>query len=158
MIEIEQNSQKYCEWNGDEDISDTDVPKINKPSSVYGRRERFTGGQHAQTYIRHLADMNEASEENYCQRCAVVLDEHSNIMLEQFARADNPAHVPNYKYQDWDHDGEVEVWTGALSSQNLDAFLQVYECNIETEDVAGKAGNIFNGITSVSDGEEPVHG
>lgn len=82
MIEIEEYRQQDGEWYGDKDVTNIDVPKMNEPSTVLGREESFACGECRQIYIFHVANMDEAREEDDGQGRSVVLNELANITLE----------------------------------------------------------------------------
>ena len=91
MVEIEQYCKKCGEWNSNEDVCNSDIPEMYKPASISGRKERFAGRQDTQAHISHPANVNESGEENDCERCAVVFDEHPDIMIEQRTCANDSA-------------------------------------------------------------------
>lgn len=81
MIEVEENGKEYGKWYCDEYISYADVPEMNEPSPISGREERFACGQRAQVDLSHLSDVHESREEYDSKRGAVILDEHSDVVL-----------------------------------------------------------------------------
>jgi len=44
-----------------------------------------------------------------------------------------------------------------LAGQDLDAFLEIDEGDVEAEDVAGETGYVFESIAGVCNGKNPVH-
>lgn len=101
--------------------------------------------------------MHKTCKEDHCKRCTIIFDEDSNVVLEEGAGADETAKVTNYEHEKSNDDGEVEGLAGSLPGEDLDALLEVDEGDVEAEDVAGETGHIFQAVTRIGDGEDPVH-
>ena len=101
--------------------------------------------------------MDEACKEYHRKRCTVIFDEDSNVVLKQGTGADDSTKVADHEDEESYHDGEIERRFGSLACEDLNAFLQIDKCNVEPEDIAREASNIFEGIAGVCDGEGPVH-
>lgn len=78
------------------------------------------------------------------------------MVLEEAAAAQHGAEVGSHEEQQRGHNGEVKGAAGAETLENLDAFLDVDEGDVEAEDVAGEAGDPAQPIARVCDGEDPV--
>jgi hypothetical protein len=128
-----------------------------KPPSISRREESFTRRQFVQRHFPHLAEMYETCKEDYSKRCAIVFDENSDVVLEHGTSADDSTEVAYHENEKGYHDGEVERLFGSLACEDLDAFLNIDECNVESEDIAGEPRNVFESITGIGDGEDPVH-
>lgn len=101
--------------------------------------------------------MHKARKEYDGKRSPIILDKHSHIVLEKRARANDSTRIAKAENEKSYHDREVEGFARALPCQDLNAFLQVDERDVEAEYVAGKASNIFYSVASVRNGEEKVH-
>ena len=73
--------------------------------------------------------------------------------------SNNAATIRDHQDEQRDHDGEVSggVASLPLARQDLDAFLKVDESDVETEDIAGETSHIFEAITGIGNGKNPVH-
>ena len=73
--------------------------------------------------------------------------------------SNNAAAIRDHQDEQRDHDGEVcgGVVSLPLTRQDLDAFLKVDESDVEAEDIAGKTSHIFEAITGIRNGKNPVH-
>ena len=143
MIKVEQNRKQDCKRNSDENVRNSNIPEMNKPSSISRREECFTRGQSIQGNFSHLADMDESSEENNCKWCTVVFDEYSNIVLKKWTGADDTTEVADNENEEGYHDGEIERFFRSLPREDLDTFLKVDECYVEPKYIAREASNVF---------------
>ena len=73
--------------------------------------------------------------------------------------SNNAAAIRDHQDEQRDHDGEVGggIVSLPLTRQGLDAFLKVDESDVETEDIAGETSHIFEAITGIGNGKNPVH-
>ena len=79
--------------------------------------------------------MNEAREEDDCERGAIVFNEYSDVMLEERALANETADVSDHQDEKRDYNREVEAFF-SLASEDLDSFLEVDERYVEAEYIA----------------------
>ena len=93
MVEPKQNGQEDSERDGEEDLSHTDIPEMYKPISVLSGMESLACRQGLNMHILHVAVVNEASEEDDCQWCSIVLDEFSHVPVKKVAIPQNVATV-----------------------------------------------------------------
>ena len=78
------------------------------------------------------------------------------MVLEERTVADETADIADCSDEEGNNDGEVETFL-ALTSEDLDAFLQVDEGDVKTEDVTGEARYVAKCIGGVGDGEDGMH-
>lgn len=86
-----------------------------------------------------MTDVNEASEEDDGQGCAIVFEKFSHISLEEVAVAQLATNPTGHQYEECHHDGQIGrgLSNGTpLAGQDLNAFLEVNEGDIESEDIA----------------------
>ncbi len=100
--------------------------------------------------------MDEASEEDDRQGRAVVFEEDTHGMAEQTALAEFTANVGYGEYKQGHDDRQVKGFPVAESLEDLDAFLQVDEGDVEAKDVAGEAGHVTQPVARVGDGKDPM--
>jgi len=100
--------------------------------------------------------MHEPREEDNRKDGAVVFDENAEVVLEERTVADEAADIADCGDEEGDDDGEVETFF-ALTSEDLDALLQVDEGDVETEDVAGEARHVAQCVGGVGYCEDSVH-
>lgn len=101
--------------------------------------------------------MHKTCKEYHCKGCTVIFDEYSNVVLEEGTGANDATKVTNHEHEKSHDNGEVECLAGSLPGEDLNALLEVNEGNVEAEDVAGEASHVFQAVTRVGDGEDPVH-
>ena len=80
--------------------------------------------------------------------------------MKEHAGTYDTARVARHEYQQRDHDREVGggvAGLAPLTGQDLDAFLEVDEGDVEAEDVAAEACDVGESVAGVGDGEYPVH-
>lgn len=155
MVEVEQNCQKKCKWNGKKDVPNTDIPEIHEPVTISGGKEGFAGGQGRNFDIPHMANVDESSEENDSQRRTVIFQKFSDISLEESAVAELSANPSTHEHKEGNHNTQVGGGLpnlAPLSGQDLDPFLQVDKGHVEPKDVTRKAGDISETVASVGDG------
>ena len=107
-----------------------------------------------------MADVYEASEEDDCQRRAVIFYEFSHVAVEESGFPDDAAEPGDAEDEEGDHDLQIGGGgTGEtpLARKYLNAFLEVDEGDVEAEGIAAEAGDVGEGIAGVGDGEDPVH-
>ena len=100
--------------------------------------------------------MDEAGEENEGKRSAIVLEEHAKSVREETAPAELAAEVGDHEDEQSSYDGEVEGLAAAETLENLDSLLKIDKGDVEAEDVAGEAGDIFEKVTRVGYCKYPV--
>lgn len=100
--------------------------------------------------------MDESGKEDYGQGSSIILDEDSNVVLKERTVANQPTEVPDHENEESDDNRKIETFL-PLSGKNLDAFLQVNERHVESENVAGEARDIFQGIGGVGEGQDAMH-
>lgn len=71
---------------------------------------------------------------------------------------DNSAEVCDDEDEEGDADGEVcgGGIDAPLARQDLYSFLQVDECDVEAENVAGETRYVFEAVAGICYGEDPV--
>lgn len=89
MVKVEKDGKKNRERYGDKDIPYTDVPKMHKPASINCWVESSACWQGGEIDIAHLAYVHETCEEDDCKWRTIVLDEHSNVVLEKRTTTDD---------------------------------------------------------------------
>ena len=82
VIKVEQDGEEDRERYGNEDICDVDVPELDQPSTILSREEGLARRECCQWDILHVPNMNESSEENDSEWCAVIFNELSYVSLE----------------------------------------------------------------------------
>lgn len=157
MVEPEEDGEQESKGDGDEDVGHGDIPEVDEPAPPWdSRHECGSRRQRFDLDFLHLAHVDEAGEENECQRRAVVLEEDAHRVLEQAALAKLATDVGNGEDQQGHDDGEIEGLSVAEHLEDLDALLQVDKGDVEAEDVAGEAGHVAQPVARVGDGEDPV--
>ena len=107
-----------------------------------------------------MSNVYEASEEDDCQRRAIIFDEFPYVALEEVAASYHSTEICNHQYQEGNHDGEIcrfRPCKAVLSGQNLYTFLEVDEGNVKAKDVAAEARHVGQAIASVGYSKSPVH-
>ena len=105
-------------------------------------------------------EVGESGKEDDCQRCAIILDEFSDMPMKQIALSDDTTAVGKAENEKGDHDRKIgggRANEAPLPCQDLDALLQVDKGNVETEYVAGEARDIRQAIAAVRNSEDPMH-
>lgn len=102
MIKIEQDSKQDSERNRNENIPYTYIPEVDKPASIDRRKEGLASRQRLQINISHPPNMHEPSKEHHRERGAVILDEYTDIVLEERARSYYPAEISYYEDEERD--------------------------------------------------------
>lgn len=139
MVEVKQDRQQNRKRNGKEDIPHVKIPEMHQPVSTQGRVERSARGQRREVYVFHVADMDEAREEDDGQRSAIVLEEFPNNPLKETAISKLPTDPTGHENEERNHDAQVGrrlSYLAPLSGQDLDSLLEINESNVEPEDVA----------------------
>lgn len=83
MVKPEQDRQEDRKRDCEEDVAHADVPEMDEPPSLRSREEGFARRQLEKLDVRHLADVDEAGEEDDGQWRSIVLDELPNVTLEK---------------------------------------------------------------------------
>lgn len=86
--------------------------------------------------------MDESGHEDDCNWRAVILEEDAHGMRKQSASAEYATGIGEHEDEQRDHHREVERPILWKDLEHLDALLQVYTGDIESEDVAGETGNV----------------
>jgi len=81
VIEVEEDGEEDGEGDGDEHIAYSDIPEMNKPPSINGRKESLACWQRTEAYIPHLPYVHETREEDDCQGRAIIFNEDPDIVL-----------------------------------------------------------------------------
>ncbi len=157
MIEVEENGKENRKRDCDKNISNTNIPEMYKPPSLSCWEERPTSRQRSQSNISHLPNMHEPREKDNCQGRSIVLDKNPDVVLKEWAFANDAAEVTDHQNQESDHNGEVECIAGSLASENLDPFLQIDKRHVKPKDIEGKSSDVFQSIARIRDGENPMH-
>lgn len=160
MIKVEEDRQENGERDREEDVADIDIPEMDEPASVGCREEGLAGGKGLNVDLSHMADVDEAREKHDRQRRAVILDELTDVSLEQAAVSENTAEIAAHEDEQSDHDAQIRRCLAGhtpLPGQDLDAFLQVDKGNVESEYIARKPSDIGEAIAGICDGKDPVH-
>lgn len=105
MVEVKEYCQQYREGNGNENVADINVPKMDEPTAVFGWEKSLGCGQRLQVDVGHSANMDKASEEDDGQWCAVVLNEYPDITSEKRSAAERAAQVSCHQDQKGHGDG-----------------------------------------------------
>lgn len=145
MIEVEENSEKQCEWDSKEDIANIDIPESHQPGTIQSRKEGLTGRKCSHINISHVTNVNEASEEDDGQRGAIVLEELPNESFEEVAVAQFSADPCTHQDKQRNHNGQVcrcFSHRPPLSSEYLNTFLEVDTSNVKTKDIARESGDV----------------
>lgn len=95
MIEPKEDGEQHSERDGEENICDVDIPKVNQPTPVRGREEGRAGRQILDLDLHHAPDVHEASKEDNRQGGPVVLYEGADVVVKQGALADGVGKVGN---------------------------------------------------------------
>jgi hypothetical protein len=101
--------------------------------------------------------VDEAGKENNRKGCAIVLDENSNVVLEQRAITDDTAEESEPKNEQCNGDGKIESFVRSLTCEHLNTLLKIDEGNVEPEDVAGEPSYISKRIAGIGYGKYPMH-
>jgi len=101
--------------------------------------------------------MHEPSKEDDRKRSSIILDEHPNVMLEQWTLADDAAEISDDEYKQCDHDRQIECLAGSLTRKDLDAFLEIDKGDVEAKDVTREARYVFEGVARVGDCKDEMH-
>ena len=145
MIEPEQDRQENGKRHRQEYITDTHIPKMDQPTTIRRGKECLTRRQSLNDHIPHMSNMNESGKENNRQRRAIILDEFPHMALEKVAFSNNATSVCEPQNQETDHDGDICTVGSSqfpLSGQDLDTFLKIDECDVETKGVAAESGDV----------------
>lgn len=156
VVEPEQNGQENGKGERCKDLSNTQVPKPDKPVAIASWCEGIASRQHLEIDLCHPPYVHETGEEDEGERGAIVLEEDTNRVSEEAAGAEFAAEVGDHEDEEGGDDGEVEGSIVAKPLEDLDALLEVDEGNVEAEDVAGKAGDPAEPVARVSDGKDPM--
>ena len=139
VVKVEKNSKKKCKWNGQENVSDVNIPKVYEPRPIKRWEKCFACGKSGNIHIPHMTNVHEASEKDNCQRSAVVFQKFTNISFEEIAVAQFPADPCAHENKKCHHNGKIGgciSYLSPLSSQNLNTLLKVDTSDIKAEDVA----------------------
>jgi hypothetical protein len=101
--------------------------------------------------------MHKSCKEDHCKRGPIILNEKSNIVLEERTGSNDTANVADCKHKESNDDGEVESLARSLAAEDLNPLLEINEGYIEAEDVAGEASHVFEAIACVCYSKDPVH-
>ncbi len=93
MIKIEQYRQKYCERYGNEDVAYIYIPKVDEPATILSGKEGFTCRQGLELDTSHSPNVDEAGEEDYSERSAIVFDELPHVALEERTTTDDTTQI-----------------------------------------------------------------
>ena len=157
VVEPKENRQQKGEGDGDKDIAHRDIPEVNEPAPVrHSRHERYPRRQGLERNLLHFPHVDEAREEDHRQGRAIVLEEDAHGVPEQAALAQFAADVGDGKDEQSHDHGKIRRLAVTQSLEDLDAFLQVDESDVEAEDVAGKARHVAQPVARVGDGQDPV--
>lgn len=82
MVEPEEDRQEEAKRKGEEYVANGEVPRVDEPTSIFRRVERFRYRKAHDIDICIVSrEVGEASEEDDCQRCTIVLDEFANVSV-----------------------------------------------------------------------------
>ena len=82
VVEPEEDGEDECEGEGDADVVRGDVPEVDEPAATRGGEEGFACGEGHEVNGAHMADMDEASEEDDGEWGAVIFNEFTDVALE----------------------------------------------------------------------------
>lgn len=88
MVKVKQDGQKQCERDGEEDVTNTEIPEAHQPATVRCREEGFTDRKSRDAHITHMSKVNKTREEDNGQYGTIIFDELSNPTMEEAAFAD----------------------------------------------------------------------
>lgn len=104
--------------------------------------------------------MYEASKEYDRQRRAVVFDKLPDVKLEEVAMTNYFAQVGSHQNEKSNHDRQVcrcVVSQIPLTSENLDAFLEVDESDVEAKYITAESSHVRQRVASICYGKYPMH-
>lgn len=160
VVKIEQNCQEKSKGNRKKDIANADVPKVHQPGAVGCRLERLARGEGCNGDITHSPYVDKPGEEDNGQGRSVVFEKLADVAVEELAFAQLAADPPAHEDEQGDHDAQIgggSVFRAPLSREDLDAFLEVNESNVETENITRKTSHISQSVACIGDREDPVH-
>lgn len=160
MIKVKENRQQHGERYRQEYVPDIHIPEINKPAAAESREKSLARGQCFNRYVFHMANVYESRKKHDCKWSAVVLDEFSDISLEEIAFADHATYVGAHEHEKGYHDGKVGrgfARFSPLTCEDLNPLLQVDKCHVESEDIAGETGDICQCIARIGNSKDPMH-
>lgn len=85
VVEVEEDGKEHGEGQRREDIADADLPEVDEPAPIGRRKECRTGREPLQLDLLHPPHVYETGKEDDRQGSPVVLEKHSNSMIEQGA-------------------------------------------------------------------------
>lgn len=77
-------------------------------------------------------------------------------MREQATRAQNTTEVGYHEDKEGSNDRQVKVLALAEALEDLYALLDIDAGDVETEDVAGEAGDVAKEVAGIRDSEDPM--
>ena len=160
MIKVKENGKEEGERNSKKNIANTNVPKMNQPSTVSSRKERFADGKRRHMNIPHVANMHESGEENKGKRRPIVIEESTDNPHEQCTVTQFSADVTTHEHEKSDHNAQISsrfTRRPPLPRENLHAFLEIDQSNVEAEYIARETGYICKTVAGIGYGKEPMH-
>lgn len=119
---------------------------MNKPASVRSREERFARRKSLNMHILHVTVVDKTGEKHDDQRSAIILDKLPHVSLEEATVtefvADPSAHKHEKRHHDAKECGSLASKT-PLSGQDLDAFLEIDKCDVESKNIAWETCHVF---------------
>lgn len=107
-----------------------------------------------------MTDVDKAGEEDDGQWRTVILDELSDVSVEQVAVANDTTEVCDSQDEQRHHHCQVRRAGSRhvpLSREDLNALLEINEGDIKAEDVTGETSDIGEAIASICGREDPMH-
>lgn len=123
MIEPEKDGEENCKRQSCKYLANSQIPKVHRPRSVTSWHKRNAGREDLQMDILHTTNMNKSSEENECERGAIVLEKDTDGVSEQTAGAQNAAKIGDHEQQQGCDDGQIERAAIAKAFEYLNALL-----------------------------------
>jgi hypothetical protein len=72
---------------------------VDEPASIRGGKESLARRKGLDVHSLHMTKVNKASEEDDCERGAVVFNELSNMSFEKIAFANNTTAIPKTEHK-----------------------------------------------------------
>ena len=130
---------------------------MNKPRSLrHGRHKGNACRERLKRNVLHLPHVDESSEKDDRQGCAIVFEEDTHRMAKQTALAELAADVRDGEDKQSHNNRQVEGLLVAKELEDLNALLQVDEGDIEAKDVTREACHVTQPVARVGDGQDPV--
>src|SRR5690606_166676 len=107
MVKIKEDCQEQGERNGEENITDWDFPKPDKPRPVEGGCEGTRHRERLQVDRSHFTEILKAGEKDDGEGRAIVAKEDAHVMVEETGVSEDGARIADDQDEEGDGDGEV---------------------------------------------------